>query len=522
MADESYATASTTTVNAANPSHGSTSASAGPSTSNAPPAFTLRRAATVGQPSQLRRRFTNNGPPPSADNNTFSGLRRRSSTYSDYLETSADDLLNPSKSDARERPKSPFVYVPLTLALLPAIAGVFFENGASFFTDLILLSLAAVFLHWSVTQPWDWYHSAQQVRVVQDEILSSSVFESDSDLDSASASAATALEDLPEEKEKGKEDEAGSKVNGPSIGSHAQREARETAALKELYIHEITALAWCFIFPMLSAYLLHTIRSQLSRPSEGLVSDYNLTIFLCAAELRPVSHLIRMLQQRTLHIQAIVAQNPHAQKAATNDQIQALSDRLEELEARDVSPVSPIGNVVEPEIPQKLVDSAVGREFRRSIQPELEALNRAMRRYEKKLNLLAAQTDHRVEHIEYRLNDAIALAAVAAKNSSSRWWIGSWVFEGVAAVCLIPLQTAAALLNWPLKVLEGLVSWRWKRKQKPGEGKEKMGRDVVRNGNGNGKAVARDRERDRDRDRDRERDRDRGSVDRVPGRVARR
>ena len=46
---------------------------------------------------------------------------------------------------------------------------------------------------------------------------------------------------------------------------------------------------------MLGAYLLHTIRGQLTRPSEGLVSDYNLTIFLCAAEIRPVSHLIKMI-----------------------------------------------------------------------------------------------------------------------------------------------------------------------------------------------------------------------------------
>ncbi|KAI1167362.1 hypothetical protein F5B18DRAFT_436423 [Nemania serpens] len=464
MADESNASASTTTVNTtANPNAASTSTSTSTPAGNRTnandgplPGLAVRRAATFGQPAPLRRRVSGTNPPPSADNNPFSNIRRRSSTYSDYFETSADDLLNPSKSAAKEDKKSPFVYVPLTAALLPAVAGIFFENGSAFFTDLILLSLAAIFLHWSVTQPWDWYHSAQQVRVVQDEILSGAVFESDSDVESSSASATTALENVSEEK--GKE-AAEAKDKDLPAGRSARWEARQASAVKELYVHEMIALMWCFIFPMLGAYLLHTIRSQLSRPSGGLVSDYNLTIFLCAAELRPVSHLIRMLQERTLHVQAIVAHNPHLQKVVTNDQIKALYDRLGELEAREPLKESP-GSAAQPEIPPKLLESAVGREFRRSIQPELEALNRAMRRYEKKLNLLAGQTDDRIEYVEDRLNDAIALAAVAAKNSNSQWRLTSWLIDGIAAGFIFPLQALAAVLTFPFRTVSTLFRWK--------------------------------------------------------------
>ncbi|KAI0538985.1 hypothetical protein GGR58DRAFT_269930 [Xylaria digitata] len=447
MADESHAPASTTTVNATASAHDPLSPS-----DALPSGFAFRRAATLGRPSPLRRRLTVNRPPSSADSNhAFTNLRRRSSTYSDYLETSADELLNPSKSNTKEDQKPLFVYIPLTLALLPAIAGVFFENGAAFFTDLILLSLAAVFLHWSVTQPWDWYHSAQQVRVVQDELLSGSVFESDSDLEPSPPLAATQLEDVPEEK--GKEKEAEAKIHDPPAGGNARWEARQRAAIKELYIHEIMALMWCFIFPMLGAYLLHTIRSQLSRPSEGLVSDYNLTIFLCAAEVRPISHLIRMLQKRTLHVQAIVAQNPHSQKPVTDEQIQALYDRLGELEARSIPKESSISNSAQPEA--SLVESAVGREFRKSVQPELEALSRAMRRYEKKLTLLANQTDNRIEDVKYRLNDAIALAAVAAKNSNSPW-AARWLVEKTVTVAMLPLQVVTAVLTFPFRTVSTL------------------------------------------------------------------
>lgn len=44
--------------------------------------------------------------------------------------------------------------LPLASALLPAAAGMLFENGSAFLTDVMLLALAGVFLYWSVTQPW--------------------------------------------------------------------------------------------------------------------------------------------------------------------------------------------------------------------------------------------------------------------------------------------------------------------------------------------------------------------------------
>lgn len=43
---------------------------------------------------------------------------------------------------------------PLALALLPAVGGLFFQNGSAFVTDATLLILAAIFLNWSVRLPW--------------------------------------------------------------------------------------------------------------------------------------------------------------------------------------------------------------------------------------------------------------------------------------------------------------------------------------------------------------------------------
>ncbi|KAK6950011.1 hypothetical protein Daesc_008334 [Daldinia eschscholtzii] len=489
MADESYTSPSTSAANA--------TGRAPSLNGNEPPSFSLRRAATLGQPTPIRRHPTLNTGSPIAENG-FADVRRRSSTYSDFslndarrdLETSADEILNPSKSGSKQGDTSPFVYIPLTLALLPAIAGIFFENGSAFFTDLILLSLAAVFLHWSVTQPWDWYRSAQEIRIVRDEIMTEPVFESDSDAEPPT----TSPENVPEET--GKQDESGEVTEGASNRRNRQWKERQDAALKELYFHEMAALAWCFIFPMLGAYLLHTIRGQLTRRSEGLVSDYNLTIFLCAAEIRPVSHLIRMLQNRTLRIQQIVAKNPHEKRSVTMEEFEALSARLDELEAQGITSDTIPNATVRPDVPQpKAIQTAVAQEVRSSIQPELDALNRAMRRYEKKLTLLACQTDNRIEYVDYRLNDAIALAAVAAKNSNAQRNLSGWLVDKTIALITFPFHTLVAVSTFPFRTVSTMLS------RKSRSSSEKTQRSVR-----NGKMVAQGR----------------AGSDRVPTRVSRR
>ena len=113
--------------------------------------------------------------------------------------------------------------------------------------------------------------------------------------------------------------------------------ARETA-LRELYRHEVFSLVSCFVFPMVGAYILHAIRGQLTRPSEGLVSNYNLTIFILGAEVRPLRHLIKLVQARTLHLQRIVHANPYRRpevpEPPPSDEIEELIRRLDEIEAK--------------------------------------------------------------------------------------------------------------------------------------------------------------------------------------------
>ncbi|KAL2693864.1 hypothetical protein Neosp_000430 [[Neocosmospora] mangrovei] len=401
---------------------------------------------------------------------------RRSSNFSEYSLSEARDILNPQprgpgSADTFSSPgdSSSLASLSLAFALLPALAGVLFKNGSAVVTDVMLLGLAGVFLHWSVTQPWAWYHSAQEVRI-QHEATAESVIEDDSDLDSSSNMPAHSppLDHVPEDEETQPESHEDLRERHPTT--------QQQSALAELYVYEIIALASCFALPLIGAYLLHAIRSQLSRPSEGLVSNYNLTIFLLVSELRVLSHMIKLLQSRTLHLQRVVQGSPSSIQSTRNaEQLEAVLARLDRLECRITAEdiISAEGSKQESSR-SKQQDNAVARDVRNAIQPELDALNRAVRRYEKKATLLQFQTESRFAGVESKLDDAIALAASAAKNSASHKNIFLWAIESLTALVLLPFKALLRILLLPLSTLLALTS---KSKRKAPTSKSSRGRN---------------------------------------------
>lgn len=441
-----------------------------------PPAgHSIRRSMTLDEGARFRRRA-----PSHPNGDSLDPPRRRSTTSLG----DARDLFNPKLVGGgipEEEEGSSWASVPLAFALLPALGGIFFQNGSAVVTDVMLLGLAAVFLHWSVTQPWcvpiprrlpflnsvpltvarKWYHSAQQIRIQEEGHFDFAV-DSESEADGAD--------------ETGQHNASSGKVDAeddPAEASRSERDgsARETArrdALAELYVHEVLALASCFLLPVLGAYLLHTIRAQLSRPSEGLVSNYNLTIFLLASELRPFSHLMRLVQSRTLHLQRIIHENPYAGESTSPKQISQVLERLEALESQ-VGPnlPAPTTDRGAQELAKAKQEAAMVRDVRQAIQPELDALNRAVRRYEKKATVQALQTESRFGLVDARLNDAIALAAAAAKNSAASPSAMQWLAEWAVGLVVLPFRAAFSLLMFPLRILVGLVSRKNRTPAKP-------------------------------------------------------
>ncbi|KAK1240710.1 hypothetical protein MKX07_006143 [Trichoderma sp. CBMAI-0711] len=418
------------------------------SAGNAPPGHFLRRARTVDEPSMRSASMSRH----MSSDSSSEAPPRRSSNFSEYSLSEARDILNPRPYPQGEQVSnheaSPLASLSLAFALLPAIAGVLFQNGTSVATDIMLLGLAAIFLHWSVTQPWQWYHAAQEVRVLEEHSINMSSLEADGGLDSQTKSPNPngPLDDVPEEQEASEGDDSSSDKREVRI---EQMTAQQQAALRELYRHESLALASCFLMPMLSAYLLHYIRGQLTRPSEGLVSNFNLTIFIMVAELRVLSHIITLVQSRTLHLQKIVQDSPLGrQQAGTETLLQEMLKRLERLESLSTSQSNTLAGHGES---LSSTTATVSREVRNTIQPELDALNRAVRRYEKKATLLQLQTESRFAQMHARLDDAISLAAAAAKNSNRRQNLLPWVWNMIVAAATFPLKAVLEILALPLK-----------------------------------------------------------------------
>jgi hypothetical protein len=317
-----------------------------------------------------------------------------------------------------------------------------FNNGSAFVTDVLLLGFAALFMNWSIRIPRDWYYAAQAtLRDIEPDMASFS--EGLDGEDSLNGS----FEDLPKE-------EAEAEDNNDDDTARPNVAARKHASI-ELRKQELFALFATFTFPGLAAYLLHVIRAQLSRPSTGLISDYNLCIFLLAAEFWPCRQVARLVSARTLHLQRTVAELDDVNDSPMDKESMAsLTVRIAELEARvaDQSLLAPNMSMA-----QKADVTDLATEIRKRYEPRLEGLERAVRRYEKRSTTLAMVTEQRLQNLEGRMQDALSLAAAAAHHSQERN-VASKTLSALTNMAVVPVKLMVSFCLWPLRVLEDLYS----------------------------------------------------------------
>ena len=276
-----------------------------------------------------------------------------------------------------------------------------------------------------------WYHSAQQRQYIEpDEPEFDDTIHEEEDKDS--------INEPEDNTDLAPDDLKANERVGATTATLAQLEASQ--ALKR---QERMAFAACFLGPLVGAYLLHTIRGQL-RVTEGLVSDYNLTIFVMVAELRPIARLMKMQEERMFHLQRIVKTGPR-DLVESND-AHAIAQRLSELEGRLSGPTTN----------NDLETSRVAAEVRHGLQTQLDAITRAIRRYEKRSAAQSIQIEARFQEVDLRLKDALSLAAAAARTGQRPGIISrviSWfvslvnnVVHTAWDIALYPLRTAFAVV----------------------------------------------------------------------------
>ena len=278
-----------------------------------------------------------------------------------------------------------------------------------------------------------------------------------------------------------------SDAESPLSPAEKYKQARLTeAALGRLRTLEVMALVGCFLAPAAATYFLYITRNFLNWPSEGLFSNFNLGIVLLATEVGPLSHAIKLVLQHTLHLQRIVNSNPYRMVRITPTRYRDLLSRIGDLEARVLAQSDSAEEggggggghqgcqCNDPERQQTMIGKMrdeVTQQVRAALHPEIDAVVRAVRRYEKKSSTLTHDTEQQLLDLRRRLDDAIALSAVVARNSAERGGVMGKVARGGLYVVTFPVTAIfwtvsmvsaplAAPSNWLAKGGRRLIAGR--------------------------------------------------------------
>ncbi|KAK9387998.1 hypothetical protein V1515DRAFT_453987 [Lipomyces mesembrius] len=267
---------------------------------------------------------------------------------------------------------NPWTYLPLVFALCPAFVGIFVTNGNKAVTDVLVLCIMTMYLHWLVKVPYDWYQDARAQAV--------------------SADVYPPLSDDPAEEQLYK--------------------LRSEAAAK-LAQWEILSLATCFAGPILGGFLLHYLRGSLTSESAGgLVSNFNITLFVLTACVRGALILAELVKRRTLHLTDVARAKPRSRVEELECQVQFLEDEIRRLEG---------------------VIGSTAKEAGEILRPDVTALTRAMRRYEKNQAMQSQEFVAQIQELEKEIRRNAVKGRTLAEYSVNNMYGGNFAGKPLAS-----------------------------------------------------------------------------------------
>ena len=158
-----------------------------------------------------------------------------------------------------------------------------------------------------------------------------------------------------------------------------------------------------------------------------------------------------------MHLQRVIAENPHARVPMLDPTtIADISTRLNELETHVADTNSNTPATADPNELTPQLTSAV----RKSMQSKLDAITRAIRRYEKRATALGMQMESRMQDLDTRVKDALTLAAAAERSREGSAMI---LLNFLCALIVVPARVAfilgAFVLRVPLDTLQRVKAW---------------------------------------------------------------
>jgi len=209
----------------------------------------------------------------------------------------------------------------------------------------------------------------------------------------------------------------------------------------------------CFAGPLVGAYILNLVRGQIAI-GHDMVTNMHLTLFVLGAEIRPLRYTMKMVHARTLHLQRRVREDPYVAHGGAIDSTLHLGKRIDALDAS----MAELASAKSTSLTKSSPESTEGlKKLQSGLQTQVDALNRAVRRYEKRATAQTLQTEARLQDLEFRLKDALSLAAAAAAYSQKPGGFVMFV-EWLSWAMTLPLSVAHAAVLYPLTLAATVVN----------------------------------------------------------------
>ncbi|CCG81870.1 Putative uncharacterized protein [Taphrina deformans PYCC 5710] len=277
---------------------------------------------------------------------------------------------------------SHFQYAPTMIALFPVFASFFFGSHTEHWTDLLLLGLVAVYLHNCVTVPWGYYKASRRRY---------------------------------------------------KTANRERMTDRQVAVDKKLRNAEIQAFGGLLLGPLLGAGLLNYVRGSMARPANGLITNFNITVFVLAAELRPLRIAYGYLNHRSEVLQEELID-------VVPSQYEELVRKVEDLEARFEERKSSPNGQTRSDPWQSGSDTPVRDDA------EITQIKFALRKFEKHDAQLKAEYENKLYALERKLADLGTRSRLDESNGTS-------VVQMVEGLLLLPIRMSWVVLTLPARVL---------------------------------------------------------------------
>lgn len=202
---------------------------------------------------------------------------------------------------------------------------------------------------------------------------------------------------------------------------------RQEQVANELRRHELMGLIWVLASPAVAGYTLQYSRYFLS-DYERYMSSFNVAVFVLAASLKPLSHVMLLLRERTMYLQSEIQIN--------ETQVQRLQKKLDIMEDELYS------------LRQAFATKKDLGQVTEDLSPTIQQLTKAIRRFEKKEHLLRSWSEDKFVFIDEKVREfdqficyKIDQDQRLAKNST------------IATLVLLPLNITV----WIAKSMTGLL-----------------------------------------------------------------